>query len=266
MSGNTLFKALRAGVRTQRRVNFGRAAFGGISGGLLACLGISTIANESEQGNEVIVSSKVEPFPKRVNNSLLGDNILLGHGVREVSFLKMQVYALGVYVDAQDLKIVEEAPKLEDDSVWDMILNRGVKFTARICAVRNTDMSHLRDGFIRTIRNSARFKKIVAEDGDEGERVLTGLDELRDVFNSYPGKVRKNTPEVKSDKKGKKGKPGNVLWMQTDSNGAVHVFLDDHAVGVVREPLVGALLFERYVGSGNPLVPSVHQTALAFLN
>ncbi|KAI9724645.1 MAG: Altered inheritance of mitochondria protein 18 mitochondrial [Chrysothrix sp. TS-e1954] len=102
---------------------------------------------------------------------------LLGLGIRTVSFLSIQVYVLGFYVRTTDLARLQAAfvkhinpigsslitgekaelrkQLLEGETsgdLWDKILREtGVKSVVRITPTRNTDFSHLRDGWVRGI-------------------------------------------------------------------------------------------------------------------
>src|SRR5690606_24782996 len=119
-----------------------------------------------------------------------GEYVLVGHGIRTVSFMKIQVYVLGLYIHKDDLSIVQkqllgelsaaidspttittatstEREKLrqvlsgeqgEEESIVAMnklLLpnsdGRAVRSLWRITPTRNTDFSHLRDGFVRQI-------------------------------------------------------------------------------------------------------------------
>ena len=112
---------------------------------------------------------------------------LLGHGVRTVSFLGIQVYYLGVYIRTVDLpelqkRFVGQAKanatslipaekqglreKLLDpersQEVWDNVLrDSGLKSAVRIVPVKNTDFAHLRDGWVRGI--TARTQEATAK-------------------------------------------------------------------------------------------------------
>lgn len=115
---------------------------------------------------------------------------LLGVGVRTVSFLKMQVYAVGFYadltrVDFQGLKTPEE--KLEY-----LIRNKSV--AVRIVAVRNTSFHHLRDAYIRTLNGrlgALRKENKDALTAEQEDAVQDSLQALKSTFppSSLPKKV-----------------------------------------------------------------------------
>ncbi len=103
---------------------------------------------------------------------------LLGLGVRKVSFLKIQVYVVGVYVAKGDMGRLQEElvravvgsgastlvqgekedlkRRLLDGEgsaeVWSKVLrDGGVRSAVRIVPTRNTSFGHMRDGWIRGI-------------------------------------------------------------------------------------------------------------------
>lgn len=237
----------------------------------------------SDDLETVVVSSKVSPFPVHIKSPLIESSTLIGHGIREVSFLRMQVYALGLYIADSDKQLVskvlhskflesfyekpigELTPPCEGDNerhsinvhsalndknistiLIDSLLDAGVRFSARICAIRNTDLSHLRDGFVRTICNNPNYSKLLhdPEREAEAERIVAGLDELRAVFNSAPrGKTKKN----------------EIVFVELCQEGALRVVAGTKELGIVHEPLVGRLLFEGYLSAEKPLVPRVQQ-------
>ncbi|KAL9100505.1 MAG: hypothetical protein Q9163_004128 [Psora crenata] len=108
---------------------------------------------------------------------------LLGLGVRKVSLFKIEVYVVGLYVAKSDIgRLQEELVKTsvgnlastlvqgekEDlrktlldgkgsERVWSEVLKQGgVRSAVRIVPVKNTNFSHLRDGWIRGIEARGR--------------------------------------------------------------------------------------------------------------
>ncbi|KAK7184922.1 hypothetical protein DPSP01_002752 [Paraphaeosphaeria sporulosa] len=105
---------------------------------------------------------------------------LLGLGIRKVSFLRVQVYVVGLYVRSSDLHILQNhlintvnpaasalIPGEKEDlrnalldpqrstEIWDAILARkgvdAVDMAFRVVPTRGTDFAHLRDGWMRGI-------------------------------------------------------------------------------------------------------------------
>ena len=116
---------------------------------------------------------------------------LVGLGIRTVSFLKIQVYVVGMYVATDDIAALQEAlirridpvattlvagekEKLKQilldpehgEEIWSQILrDSGVRTLVRIVPTRDTDFGHLRDGWVRAITGRAR--KNPEEFGDD---------------------------------------------------------------------------------------------------
>ena len=81
---------------------------------------------------------------------------LVGLGVRTVTFLRMQVYVAGVYVDERAVSEPHAAPAAELEPLFAQWLERGVPCAVRIMPVRGTDFGHLRDGLVRAVNVRAR--------------------------------------------------------------------------------------------------------------
>lgn len=260
---------------------------------ILGGLYLSNAVESDDKVDSVSVISSVDPIPMKVNKPLSTEFDLIGYGIREVSFLKFQVYAFGLYVANEDVPLVkkilnskfiesfyediaesanenDEIHKanllraLQDQKVSNVLarnlLSSGVRFTARICAIRNTDLSHLRDGFIRTIRNNPNYSRLMKSDDESiGERITQGLDDLRDIFNSVKMSAKKNS----------------LVYMEIDENQNIKVTVETFSksspgaternppmvLGTVKEPLITELLFESYLGAEKPLIKDVQRIA-----
>ena len=118
---------------------------------------------------------------------------LLGHGIRTVSFLSIQVYYLGIYVRTSDMPELQrrfvaqaagnasatsliplEKSKLREklldgegsQQIWDEVLREtGIRSAVRVVPVKNTDFGHLRDGWVRgiTTRTQDAARKAMQE-------------------------------------------------------------------------------------------------------
>ncbi|KAF8470570.1 chalcone-flavanone isomerase-domain-containing protein [Kalaharituber pfeilii] len=94
-----------------------------------------------------------------------GEYVLLGHGARTVSFLRIQVYVVGIYVHTDDLPSVSSslhavmsstpqgarADLTTPEALSATLLAPGVRSLVRIVPTRSTDWAHLRDGWVRGI-------------------------------------------------------------------------------------------------------------------
>jgi hypothetical protein len=134
---------------------------------------------------------------------------LLGLGIRTVSFLKIQVYVVGMYVAKSDISelqqrlirtavsppgegVIVETPgatsatslvsterqglkellldEERGDDVWEAVLKAdGLRTAFRIVPTRNTDFLHLRDGWVRGITGRAQKANAKAVEGGAKE-------------------------------------------------------------------------------------------------
>jgi len=125
-------------------------------------------------------------LPAPTATSKAEEYTLLGLGIRRVSFLKVQVYVVGLYVRTSSLHKLQNTlintvnpsasaliPGEKDalrtalvdpersNEIWTAILDSGIEMAIRISPTRGTDFNHLRDGLMRGIqgRTSEAEKK-----------------------------------------------------------------------------------------------------------
>ncbi|MCJ1307066.1 Altered inheritance of mitochondria protein 18 mitochondrial [Agyrium rufum] len=173
---------------------------------------------------------------------------LLGHGIRTVSFLRIQVYVVGLYIRTADLSLLQqkflkhaasspnattlvagEKDVLRQDlldgakgeKIWEEVLKEGGFSSAlRIVPTRSTDLAHLRDGWVRgvTARAGARAKAVtttmpMATGGDDFEDERFG--ESMQIFKSVFGGA------------GKKGLPkGKTMLIERDGAGVMKAWME----------------------------------------
>lgn len=146
--------------------------------------------------------SVVPEFPRNLTiknssnaNSDSTEYQLLGLGVRTVSFLRIQVYVVGIYIALDDISALHNAlikfinpsattliPSDKDqlntmlhdpdisEQIWNSLLGDGVcKMLIRIVPTRNTDFGHLRDAWVRVM--TARSQKFGWKDISFGDSV-----------------------------------------------------------------------------------------------
>ena len=160
---------------------------------------------------------------------------LLGLGVRKVSFLKIQVYVVGLYVAKGDMgRLQEEMVRASVGSgastlvqgekedlrktlldgegstkVWSEVLKEGgVRSAVRIVPTRNTNFSHMRDGWIRGIDLRGKGKEF------EGEDFKKAVDEFKAMLGG----------------RGSVGK-GKVLLLGRGAHGALRAWVEEDAEG-----------------------------------
>lgn len=250
------------GIKGKVPIFFGASAF--------SVLGFSYIDSDSKTGKDsingqVCVDSSIDSFStileKRKQVNLHDDFELLGYGVRSVTFLSFKVYGIGVYISRtgkdKARKILLQRAKSSDDllkqlldpdssrDIIEALEDAGVKFTARIVPVRNTDFNHLKDGLIKSILAHPESKQ-------QRETISNGLEELREVFGGHRGSVPKN----------------HALWLEMLSNGELSVSYENTAtrhvtiMGVVKEPLIGKILFLQYLSGKKPLTESLRKSCV----
>ena len=182
---------------------------------------------------------------------------LLGLGIRTVSFLGIQVYVVGLYVANSDVHTLQErlikyaadtpssATTLvsteketlknmlvdaeSSERVWDDVLrDGGIRSVLRIVPTRNTDMGHLRDGWVRgiTARSQARTRATattkpagIPADGAIMEKVESYDD---DSFGASVGEFK--TLFSGAGRKGV-GK-GKILMLDRDAKGILSAWVE----------------------------------------
>ncbi|KAL8993137.1 MAG: hypothetical protein Q9169_006580 [Polycauliona sp. 2 TL-2023] len=194
--------------------------------------------------------------PPSTNNSS-EEYQLLGLGIRKVSFLRIQVYVVGLYIARSDLPKLQESlvrayftstasgdstvssattlvenekAELRDlllnnptkdkggeargEKIWDEVLREaGVKSVLRIVPTRSTDFGHMREGWVRSIKNRSSASKPSPTSLSANETL--GLDESVNAFKAIFGGGRKNV-----------GK-GKVLMMRRGGLGELGVWVED---------------------------------------
>lgn len=160
---------------------------------------------------------------------------LLGLGIRKVSFLRIQVYVVGLYVAKGDMgKLHEELIRASVGSgastlvqgekedlkktlldgkgstrVWSEVLkDGGVRSAVRIVPTRDTVFSHMRDGWIRGIDLRGKGKEF------EDDNFKMAVDQFKGMLGG----------------RGSVGK-GKVLLLGRGANGALRAWVEEEAGG-----------------------------------
>ncbi|ORY97930.1 chalcone-flavanone isomerase-domain-containing protein [Syncephalastrum racemosum] len=127
---------------------------------------------------------------------------LVGLGVRQVSFLNINVYVLGLYMPAKDIeslksfkqwKNFDKSEFLSKEDMAMSLLDQPVDVSIRIVPVRTTSSQHLRDGFTRSLLQRMRDQSADMTEDEERE-IMQAIQ----VFKSYfpAAKVKKDTEFV----------------------------------------------------------------------
>jgi len=242
--------------------------------------GEKLVAKDQRSGEEVEIvptgTSTIPHFPKTIHIPSSGptndentEYTLLGLGIRTVSFLSIQVYVVGLYVQTSSLAglqaslikkinptasalIPGEKEKLRaalldpDESyrIWDEVLREkgsALNTAVRIVPVRNTDFQHLRDGWVRGItqRVQQAAQKGDAEYADE--TFGAAMKEFKTMF-SQRGKAPKGSVLILI-----RGGDGTLGALYQEKEGAGSLV----RIGEVRDQRIARQVWLGYLGGKN---------------
>ncbi|KAL0256998.1 Altered inheritance of mitochondria protein 18 mitochondrial [Diplodia seriata] len=203
---------------------------------------------------------------------------LLGLGIRSVSFLSIQVYVVGLYVETSALPRLQAAlikevnpmasalipgekdqlrKRLVDpedsNTIWESLLKNPqlrANMAFRIVPTRDTNFAHLRDGLVRGITKRMQESNIAAQQAKadpefNDEAFGQAMKDFKALFNS----------------RGKAGK-GSVLLLRRDAKGALDMFYQAtgkdgsnmgplEALGTVNDERLTRLSWLLYLGGKN---------------
>ncbi|KAK3815240.1 MAG: chalcone-flavanone isomerase-domain-containing protein [Benniella sp.] len=209
-------------------------------------LGHSLVYSDSPAKPNTVIDkdSKVE-FPLYIPSEDGSPARLLGLGVRKITFLKVQVYVVGLYIKASDLddhnsrfRALPEVQKFQRtdqqsaDIAFRAIVQTPIELILRIQPVRNTNGPHLRDGFIRNLTQAAKEQKL---SDIENEEAMQGIMELKNLFPK--GKINTN----------------QALLFHRTPDGTLTVQLDGEALGSTRNTWVIENVFFGYLQGEHPI-------------
>jgi hypothetical protein len=125
-------------------------------------------------------------FPLRVSAPAGGEHVLMGTGIRTKTFLKVKVYAFGLYVDsaAAAAALAAHAGKdhralQRDAAFYDDLLKMQFPMTLRLVMTRNVGGEDMADAFDGALR--PRVQRAAAEMNMPGGE--TALDTFRQYFS-----------------------------------------------------------------------------------
>ncbi|SAM03129.1 hypothetical protein [Absidia glauca] len=125
---------------------------------------------------------------------------LIGLGVRQVSFLHINVYVLGLYMRSEDIGELQSDPKwkdfdkakfLENEELALSLLHQPIDISIRVVPVRNTNAQHLRDGFTKALIQRMRSQKLSEA---EEQKIQQAIKDFNTKFMS--AKIKKDTELV----------------------------------------------------------------------
>ncbi|KAI8327838.1 chalcone-flavanone isomerase [Choanephora cucurbitarum] len=136
------------------------------------------------------------PFPIHLNTNNEWKR-LIGLGVRTVTFLKMNVYVIGMYMKKDDIEALkslegwkdfEQAAFLETSELAESLLEQPYEISLRLVPARATNTQHLRDGFLRLLMQRMKDQSMTEE---EEREALKAMQEFKSNFVSM--NVKKNS-------------------------------------------------------------------------
>lgn len=238
-------------------------------------------SREKEIGTVETGTSSVPTFPKTIHlseldagNAAVADTgeqeyHLVGLGIRTVSFLGIQVYVVGMYVALPDIAILherlirsqddvattlvrDEKDKLRDalmsadssEDIWNKVLkDGGIRSVFRIVPTRNTDFSHLKDGFLRQL--TGKTQHFAANKNDQSfsdEAFGMSVDKFKALFSAAP---RKNLPK------------GEILLLTRDAKGRLNAWYEDPKgvrtqFGQIEDERISRLVWLQYLSGKSP--------------
>ncbi|KAJ2962147.1 hypothetical protein NQZ79_g2613 [Umbelopsis isabellina] len=160
----------------------------------IAAVGTSFLLSSAVQAEAARSETIEEPmtnmqFPLTIHNGT-DQKVILGLGSRQVSFLKMNVYVMGMYISVKDARVLRKAGIWTDaqaamDSMdhAQQMLKQPIDIAIRIVPTRATGGQHLRDGFTRSLLQLMRdHSKELTEDDER--QILEGIQDFKAKFPS----------------------------------------------------------------------------------
>jgi Chalcone isomerase like len=242
---------------------------------IVAAGGAKLIAHDEKSGEDIELvptgTSSIPHFPKTIAipkpdaaNDEEAEYTLIGLGIRTVSFLGIQVYVVGLYVQTSSLAELQsrfikrvnplasalipgEKEELrtalldpeQSYKLWDDILRddtTGINSAFRIVPTRNTDFQHLRDGWVRGITSRTQAASQRGDNQFSDESFGSSMKEFTTLFGG----------------KGKAPK-GNVIILTREGNGKLGVLYQDKSkkpehFGTVSDERIARLIWLGYLG------------------
>ncbi|AOW04161.1 chalcone-flavanone isomerase-domain-containing protein [Yarrowia lipolytica] len=275
---STRATAARAVPRPSNTLLFSTAAACAAGLSLYSLYTHQSIALDEKKGPIIQPTDSVQPptstppFPTKMSAD--GKEwSLLGCGVRRVSFLGFDVYAIGLYLpESQKREVrellqstsgfqqangdVEEFKKSLLDPVhgaakirW--LLDQGIDIRIRIVPVRNTDFGHLRDGFVRTILAHPE-----AKEASQNKEFADGLSELKTIFSRKMSVPKHNILVMN-----RKGNNGELKITYYDAKSEADLG-EGSELGTVHNPQVSELLLLQYLTGKKPISETLRDSVI----
>ncbi|CCK72879.1 Aim18p KNAG_0M00260 [Huiozyma naganishii CBS 8797] len=214
-------------------------------------------------------AGELKPFAQHIttrDTPFATDYTLLGTGVRSVTIPSFKVYAVGMYLaDGDDklvtkvfnspylsesvidkdpkqshvanLKLALDDPQRSRELVGEFI-DSGPRLLCQMTPIINTNLTFVREGgFIKSLKQSAEYNS-----PDNKERVEAGIEQVRKAFDAKGSLLRNDdfVMELKSN--------GDLQFYHFNAKKKQYTVM-----GVVKEPIVGKILFRAYLSGPRAL-------------
>ncbi|OZJ05624.1 hypothetical protein BZG36_01501 [Bifiguratus adelaidae] len=210
----------------------------GLAGAL--SLGVAYCEANERPGYRIEPDSK-HSFPETI--TVDGETRhLVGLGVRKVSFLKVNVYVVGLYISEKDLSRLRGSTSwkgfrtedfLESNRLAEQLLNEPIDLTIRVEPIRTTNGAHLRDGFTRSLLQRLHDQSTDMSEDEERDIILA----IQEFKNLFPKTVVK---------------PGSAFLFTRKSNGVLRLTFQDNTVGDIPSSWLSKQFFLGYLGKEKP--------------
>ncbi|ORZ34046.1 chalcone-flavanone isomerase-domain-containing protein [Catenaria anguillulae PL171] len=215
------------------------AAAAAFAAGLIASSVI--LADASPSGDTVVDPATGASLPRVLSvpasgNAASFDFQLVGYGARQVTFLSINVYSVGIYVPKGHFaKFASNCTSSSDCNLEASLAQTTTPLAIYLVPARNSSAAHLRDGFVRT------FMTAIAKAGPEADREKM-LDDVNKFKAVFP------TAAVE------KGHKFVFVYLPARGLRIMHQGVDQ---GVVESPWLGKALFEAYLRTDKPISPKL---------
>lgn len=245
---------------------------------VLVAGGQKVVAREEGSGEDIELvetgTSTIPHFPKTIKiPSMSASGIareeeytLLGLGIRTVSFLSIQVYVVGMYVQTSSISalqakmvkyvntsasalIANEKTELKtalldpDKSydIWNKLLSEdiGLKTVFRIVPTRSTDFAHLKDGWVRGITSRVQNAQKAGDQQFSDDSFGLAMKDFKELMSG----------------KGKAPK-GSILLLTRDTDGTLGLMYQEKVgkledFGKLKDERIARLIWSLYLGGKN---------------
>ncbi|KAH8554581.1 chalcone-flavanone isomerase-domain-containing protein [Umbelopsis sp. PMI_123] len=151
----------------------------------------STVQAEAARANLQEPRTQME-VPLTIHDAM-DKKIVIGLGSRQVSFLKINVYVMAMYVRPKDVTMLERAnlwtntrTAMSDIDHAKKLLSYPIDISIRIVPTRPTGAAHLRDGFTRSLLQLLHEQSKDLSEDDE-RQILEAIQDFKSKFPKSKG-------------------------------------------------------------------------------